>query len=169
MSLSEISHELAQSQQIDEEELYATTKDVEIHPGLRLRQENRDDVYAVPAVEDQPPSKKQKRILVVDDESFNIMAVTGLMRVVGFTRPDLVDVGYNGEEAVDFVKTAIAEGEPDRYALIVTDCSMPFMDGYEATSRMRRLVSAARDIEGLSEENRGEEQMKIFAVTGHVE
>jgi len=75
----------------------------------------------------------KKRVLVVDDESFNIMAVKGLMRVIGVPDSTHIDVGYNGEQAVELVKKAIAEGEPDRYPLIVTDCSMPFMDGYQSS------------------------------------
>ena len=53
------------------------------------------------------------------------------MKVAGFDDYDtLVDTAHNGEESVALFKKAIDEGHPDRYPLIITDCNMPFLDGY---------------------------------------
>ena len=49
-----------------------------------------------------------------------------------------VDICYNGEQSSKLMENAIRENDIDRYSLILTDCSMPFMDGYEATKRMRK-------------------------------
>ena len=43
---------------------------------------------------------------------------------------------------------------------------MPFLDGYEATKRIRAMVKLAK---GTDEENKSPELLKIVAVTGHVE
>mmetsp|Transcript_30626 Transcript_30626/g.47000 ORF Transcript_30626/g.47000 Transcript_30626/m.47000 type:complete len:122 (-) Transcript_30626:141-506(-) len=48
------------------------------------------------------------------------------------------------------------------YGLILTDCSMPFMDGYECTKCMRTLLRAT----GISNL---EDQPRIVAITGHFE
>ena len=73
----------------------------------------------------------RQRILLVDDEPFNIMAIEGMMKVVGFNDYEkYVDRCYNGEQSVAMFKKAVDEGEPNRYPLIITDCNMPFMDGY---------------------------------------
>ena len=80
------------------------------------------------------------------------------MKVLGFDQPDLVDACYNGEQAVELYQKAINEDCPDRYCLILTDCSMPFMDGYEAVKRVRKI---------LKDYNR--KPLYIIAVTGHVE
>ena len=40
---------------------------------------------------------------------------------------------YNGEQAVDKIQKAIDDHEPYRFTLILMDCNMPFLDGYEAT------------------------------------
>ena len=79
--------------------------------------------------------------MVVDDEVFNIYAIQGLMRVLGMPH-DLgnVDVCYNGEQAVDLIRKAIQENDINRYSLIMTDCSMPFMDGYQASKKIRNLL-----------------------------
>ena len=48
-----------------------------------------------------------------------------------------VDTCYNGKQAVDLIQKAIDEGEPQRYSLILTDMSMPYLDGYEASRLIR--------------------------------
>jgi CheY-like chemotaxis protein len=43
--------------------------------------------------------------MIVDDEHFNILAIKGLLRVLGMKNIDnQVDVGYNGEDAVALVE-----------------------------------------------------------------
>jgi CheY-like chemotaxis protein len=69
--------------------------------------------------------------MVVDDEVFNIYAIQGLMRILGMKyNLQNVDVCYNGEQAVELVRKALEECDNYRYSLILTDCSMPHMDGY---------------------------------------
>ena len=83
----------------------------------------------------------KSKILAVDDEAFNILVIKGLMRVLGMQDIESrVDCGYNGEQLVEFVQKAVDEGDPYRYSLILTDCMMPFMDGYEAVKRVRSIL-----------------------------
>ena len=97
--------------------------------------------------------------MAADDEAFNILVIKGLMRVLGVQDIDSkVDCCYNGEQLVEFVQKAVDEGDPYRYSLILTDCMMPFMDGYEAVKRVRNI---------LKDHNRS--PVFIIAVTGHVE
>ena len=68
---------------------------------------------------------------------------------------------YNGEQAVKAIQEAIDENDVYRYSLILMDCNMPFMDGYQATKRIRKLyhnIDVAKEY-----------QPKIIAITGHVE
>ena len=71
---------------------------------------------------------------MVDDEKFNCDIIDGFLMVLGFeNRQQRCEFAYNGEEAVKLVQKAIKENDPQRYSLILMDCNMPFLDGYEAT------------------------------------
>ena len=74
---------------------------------------------------------------------------------------ELREFAYNGEQAISAIRKAIEDNDPYRYSLILMDCNMPFIDGYQATRQIRRLymgMDIAREM-----------QPKIVAVTGHVE
>ncbi|MFA6147729.1 MAG: response regulator [bacterium] len=68
----------------------------------------------------------QGRILLVEDNPVNQEVTLGMLAVHGCR----ADTAGNGREALD----AIASGE---YDLVLMDCQMPVMDGYEATRTLR--------------------------------
>ncbi|WP_428826185.1 response regulator [Azonexus sp. IMCC34842] len=70
-----------------------------------------------------------RQVLLVEDNEVNRELAEEMLRIVGLT----VDLAENGQQAVDRVK------EKD-YDLILMDCQMPVMDGYEATRHIRRLA-----------------------------
>jgi signal transduction histidine kinase/DNA-binding response OmpR family regulator len=67
------------------------------------------------------------RLLVVEDNQVNQAVAQGMLKSLGFTQ---VDMANNGQAALD----AIAE---HNYALVLMDCQMPVMDGFEATTALR--------------------------------
>lgn len=102
------------------------------------------------------------KILVVDDEQFNCDIIEGFLMVLGMKNSTKrCNKCYNGEQAVDVIQKAVDELDPYRFSLILMDCNMPFLDGYEATKKIRRIWS----LMGIKREY----QPKIVAVTGHVE
>lgn len=101
---------------------------------------------------------------MADDEPYNLMALTNFMKMLGFEDMDnVVKQCFNGLEVVRLVEQAIAEDDPFRYSLILTDCSMPVMDGYEASSQIQTLFSRA----GIDQND--PRRPLIIAITGHVE
>jgi CheY-like chemotaxis protein len=80
------------------------------------------------------------KILVVDDEKFNCDIIDGFLMILGFkNRHQMTVFSYNGEQAVQEIQNAIDQSDPFRFSLILMDCNMPFLDGYEATKRIRSL------------------------------
>ena len=78
------------------------------------------------------------KILCVDDELFNCDIIKGFLMILGMPNRDkLTDFAFNGEQAVKRIQDAFDSGNPFYYSLILMDCNMPFMDGYEATKRIR--------------------------------
>jgi len=89
--------------------------------------------------------KIEGRILLVEDNPVNQEVTLGMLSVHG-CRADVVG---NGREALD----AIAAGE---YDLVLMDCQMPVMDGYEATRTLRAL-----------EKETGGKRLTVIALTAN--
>jgi signal transduction histidine kinase/CheY-like chemotaxis protein len=79
-----------------------------------------------------------KRVLLAEDNDINREIVLALLEPTGIE----LDCAENGAEALEKFKAA-----PRSYDLILMDCMMPEMDGYEATQSIRALDDAhARSI-----------------------
>lgn len=68
------------------------------------------------------------KILVVDDEKLLVKGIKFNLENEGYQ----VEVGYNGEEAVDLAKSG-------NFDLILLDLMMPKLNGYEACMRIREF------------------------------
>ncbi len=83
-------------------------------------------------IEDDPirlPSGK--RILVAEDHPVNLMLIQRQLALIGCAS----DLAHDGVEALERWKTG-------NYALILADCNMPRMDGYQLAREIRRLETA---------------------------
>lgn len=98
----------------------------------------------VPIVKDE--ASAPLRILLTDDDLTAQKIVPRLLKPHGYT----VDVAGNGKEALQAL-------EANDYELVLMDCMMPEMNGYEVTAVIRDPVSAVR-----------RHDIPIIALTGNV-
>src|SRR5438105_2387748 len=93
------------------------------------------------------------RVLVVEDNAVNQDVATGLLRNMGCS----VMTASNGRRAVQlFVQ--------ERFDLILMDCEMPVMDGFDATKRIRDIERA---MSGLRDREEARSHTPIVALTAH--
>ncbi len=89
--------------------------------------------------------KRNIRILLVEDNAINREVALSVLEKLGYR----ADVAENGREAVEVLETT-------SYDLVLMDCMMPEMDGYEATRLIRSESSAVRS-----------HDIPIIAMTAH--
>ncbi|HEY9842144.1 MAG TPA: ATP-binding protein, partial [Candidatus Obscuribacterales bacterium] len=116
---------------------------------LPLRKQPAKAVVAAvppaPAAQDAA-EQRQTRVLLVEDNPINQMVAEAIVLKLGHS----VTIAENGLVALETLKA-------DSYDLVLMDCQMPEMDGFEATREIRRGAAGTRH-----------QQIPIIAVTAHV-
>ncbi|MFZ6863174.1 ATP-binding protein [Undibacterium sp. Ji67W] len=90
--------------------------------GTPLRR-NEDQI-----INKQIVKQQSEKILIVEDNLINQKVAISILEQLGYQSA----VANNGEEGVAMARTG-------HYALILMDCHMPVMDGFEATRRIREM------------------------------
>jgi PAS domain S-box-containing protein len=87
------------------------------------------------------PFSSDKRLLVVEDNFINQQVIAAMLEGLDLS----FDVAGNGKEALDSLIRAPAGAH---YELVLMDCQMPEMDGYEASQEIRKGIAGEnyRDI-----------------------
>jgi len=80
-----------------------------------------------------------KKVLVVDDEAYNCEVLSLMIESAGLPR-NRFDVCLGGREALDLVISQTTPGNCP-YQVILTDLSMPCIDGFQLTKRLRRVLN----------------------------
>ena len=88
---------------------------------------------AVPASAPTVDDRGRYRILVVDDDAINRLVATTQLKDLGFE-----------SEAVENGKRAIRAVERQSFDVILMDCQMPDLDGYETTRWIRRKQTSGQ-------------------------
>jgi CheY-like chemotaxis protein len=73
------------------------------------------------------PQLSRYRLLLVEDNFINTEVALGILEDYGY---DNVELAENGQEALDRLSS-------EHYDLVLMDCQMPIVDGYEATRLIR--------------------------------
>ncbi len=90
-------------------------------------------------------SMQRYRILVVEDTPLNQEVIKDMLGTLGF----VLDFAENGQVALEML-------EKSAYSLVLMDCQMPVLDGYDATRELRQ-----RELQS------GKTRTPVIAVTAH--
>jgi CheY-like chemotaxis protein/HPt (histidine-containing phosphotransfer) domain-containing protein len=89
------------------------------------------------------PPLEERLVLVVEDNPINQEVMGEMLRELGYK----CDVAENGERALEML-------EKRAYPLVLMDCQMPVLDGYQTTVKIREREAA-------------DQRVPIIAVTAH--
>lgn len=96
---------------------------------------------------EQTVEPKNQKVLLVDDHRVNQMVAEGMLKKLGYP----VTIANNGIEALSHFKKG-------GYSVILMDCQMPEMDGFESTRQIRKVEQERDD----------GDHIPIIAMTAHV-
>ena len=93
--------------------------------------------------------RSQGKILIVDDQMFNLVALNIILEhKCKINCKDVCDKAISGQIALNMIQSNIDQNKKDHgaekcdYHLILMDSNMPFMDGFETTSKIRDLINS---------------------------
>ena len=96
---------------------------------------------------------EDKTVLVVEDNMINMMLIKAHLEKFGINAVQVV----NGKEAVDYLREQPVD-------VILMDCQMPILDGYEATKLIRKMTGPQPYIIALTANVLPEDREACFAV-----
>lgn len=116
--------------------------DLERAISVLIHRNNTDDAASAPAVSPSAVANEPtvestrfdgRKALLVDDNAINLLVGTDMLTACGIS----VDTASDGQKAIDAMYRA-------NYDIVLMDCRMPNMDGYEATQKIKLAMSTGQ-------------------------
>jgi len=105
------------------------TKDASVaRNAAPLKQPGAATGHPASAAASAPAASNGAKLLLVEDNPVNRLLAEKLLRLDGYQ----VETAVNGQLAVEALQRA-------RFDLVIMDCQMPVLDGYQATRRIRQM------------------------------
>lgn len=104
------------------------------------------------ALAHQMDVSQTNRVLVVDDNGVNLLVAKRMLERLGYC----VDTAEGGRHSITAASTV-------DYALILMDCQMPDLDGYETTRHLRALLPVSVPIVAMTADDTAEAKRKCQA------
>ncbi|MBF0408570.1 MAG: response regulator [Candidatus Riflebacteria bacterium] len=92
------------------------------------KEETKENPRAAEEQINEPSKQLKPRILLVEDNETNAKVIVYMLKKHGWVS----DIALNGQEALNIFSEK-------SYDIVLMDCQMPVMDGYECTSKIREL------------------------------
>jgi len=102
---------------------------------LPIPSTERADTFTSEPVADSLPGLSGGRLLIVDDNHINLMVAEGLCQKLGYE----TEVAESGLEAI-----AVLMSAEQPFDLVLMDCEMPDMDGFETSRAVIKLQQEGR-------------------------
>eukprot|EP00347_Sterkiella_histriomuscorum_P000322 403376324 len=114
------------------------------HSYVKLNSEESEKAQ-ITNIKIQPVTCECPKILIVDDDPFNLMALQGLLKQLNI---DKVDQCFNGKQAIEKILQNQKRHclHHQSYDLIITDNQMPVMSGIEATKELRKIQEEQQNL-----------------------
>ncbi len=91
----------------------------------------KDNLHALEEKDEIPKWPTQTRILLVEDNLTNQLVANGILQTFNLS----AEVANNGQEALELLNASLKDKKP--FTLILMDCQMPILDGWETTKAIR--------------------------------
>lgn len=113
---------------VKREDLFKSINEKRISSDEIKQQKENSEANPVLSSENKNATAYAKKFLLVEDNLVNQQVAIAMLEAHGYT----ADVAGNGREALELYSK-------NKYELILMDCQMPIMDGFESTRLLRKL------------------------------
>jgi two-component system, sensor histidine kinase and response regulator len=107
------------------------------HSLSEMQHQEESSNKIAPVVNKSKNNQKHLRLLLVEDNLINQEVAKAILEEFGY----IAEVASDGQEALDLLNNSLAKHiditQEQPYTLILMDCQMPVLDGYETTQAIR--------------------------------